>query len=146
MQAVFRESVAGKCTWRDMTTYVHHDVCCTADGNKIREYRERNYIIHYTLNNFRCMPFSKVDWYGRGEVDGRRRFHGGLTQMRSSALQVPVPSLGESISDGVIASVLKSAGDEVEEDEPLVQIETDKVTIDVRAPTAGTIDAILVGN
>jgi biotin carboxyl carrier protein len=63
-----------------------------------------------------------------------------------AALQVQVPPLGESITDGVVAAVLKHAGDAVEEDEPLVQIETDKVTIDVRAPAAGVIDAILVSN
>lgn len=73
----------------------------------------------------------------------KRVFHGGLSLL-SPAQQVPVPPLGESISDGVIATVLKEQGDEVEEDEPLLQIETDKVTIDVRSPVAGVVDAILV--
>lgn len=59
-------------------------------------------------------------------------------------VQVKVPPLGESITDGAVAAVLKSAGDNVEEDEPIVQIETDKVTIDVRSPVSGTIKAILV--
>ena len=60
------------------------------------------------------------------------------------SLQVSVPPLGESITDGSIAAILKQPGDSVEEDEPIMQIETDKVTIDVRAPTSGTIEAILV--
>jgi glycine cleavage system H lipoate-binding protein len=59
-------------------------------------------------------------------------------------LQVQVPPFGESITDGTIASILKKPGDSVEEDEPLLQIETDKVTIDVRSPQAGTVEAILV--
>lgn len=61
-----------------------------------------------------------------------------------AALQVQVPPLGESITDGTIASILKKPGDSVEEDEPLLQIETDKVTIDVRSPQAGTVETILV--
>lgn len=61
-----------------------------------------------------------------------------------AGLQVLVPPLGESITDGTIASILKQPGDSVEEDEPLLQIETDKVTIDVRSPQTGTVEAILV--
>jgi biotin carboxyl carrier protein len=71
-----------------------------------------------------------------------RGFH--WTPSSLASLQVKVPPLGESISDGTVAGVLKSAGDAVEEDEPIVQIETDKVTVDVRAPKAGVIEAILV--
>lgn len=61
-----------------------------------------------------------------------------------ASLQVKIPALGESISDGTVAAVLKKAGDRVEEDEPILQIETDKVTVDVRSPKAGIIEAILV--
>lgn len=61
-----------------------------------------------------------------------------------SNLQVKVPPLGESITDGTVAAVLKQAGDLVEEDEPLIQIETDKVTVDVRTPVAGKVKSILV--
>eukprot|EP00887_Chlorella_sp_A99_P005882 scaffold1.g5882.t1 len=63
---------------------------------------------------------------------------------KANRLHVKVPALGESITDGTVAAVLKAPGDAVEEDEPIVQIETDKVTVDVRAPKAGTIEAILV--
>lgn len=61
-----------------------------------------------------------------------------------ASLPVTIPALGESISDGTVASLLKKAGDTVEEDEPIVSIETDKVTVDVRAPQAGVILAVLV--
>ena len=53
-----------------------------------------------------------------------------------------VPSMGDSISEGSIAGVLKEAGEAVEADEVVYQIETDKVTIDVRVPEAGVIDAL----
>ncbi|XP_075091086.1 dihydrolipoyllysine-residue succinyltransferase component of 2-oxoglutarate dehydrogenase complex 1, mitochondrial-like isoform X3 [Nicotiana tabacum] len=50
-----------------------------------------------------------------------------------------VPFMGESISDGTLAKFLKNPGDRVEVDEPIAQIETDKVTIDVTSPEAGVI-------
>ncbi|KAK9051806.1 hypothetical protein SSX86_028434 [Deinandra increscens subsp. villosa] len=50
-----------------------------------------------------------------------------------------VPFMGESISDGTLAAFLKKPGDRVEIDEPIAQIETDKVTIDVASPEAGVI-------
>ncbi|XP_061950370.1 dihydrolipoyllysine-residue succinyltransferase component of 2-oxoglutarate dehydrogenase complex 2, mitochondrial [Populus nigra] len=50
-----------------------------------------------------------------------------------------VPFMGESITDGTLAKFLKNPGDSVEVDEPIAQIETDKVTIDVASPEAGVI-------
>ncbi|XP_052177078.1 dihydrolipoyllysine-residue succinyltransferase component of 2-oxoglutarate dehydrogenase complex 2, mitochondrial-like isoform X2 [Diospyros lotus] len=50
-----------------------------------------------------------------------------------------VPFMGESISDGTLAKFLKNPGDRVEVDEPIAQVETDKVTIDVASPEAGFI-------
>ncbi|KAI4384397.1 hypothetical protein MLD38_002561 [Melastoma candidum] len=50
-----------------------------------------------------------------------------------------VPFMGESISDGTLATFLKKPGDSVAADEPIAQIETDKVTIDVTSPEAGVI-------
>jgi 2-oxoglutarate dehydrogenase E2 component (dihydrolipoamide succinyltransferase) len=55
-----------------------------------------------------------------------------------------VPSLGESITDGTIATLLKGAGDSVKENETIAQIETDKVTIDIKAPSDGTILGVVV--
>lgn len=60
------------------------------------------------------------------------------------SVQVVVPSLGESISDGTIATVLKAAGDSVKENETIAQIETDKVTVDIKAPSDGTILGVVV--
>ncbi|OMO64825.1 Biotin/lipoyl attachment [Corchorus olitorius] len=54
-----------------------------------------------------------------------------------------VPFMGESITDGTLASFLKHPGDRVEIDEPIAQIETDKVTIDVTSPEAGVIEQLV---
>ncbi|GAY46462.1 Dihydrolipoyllysine-residue succinyltransferase component of 2-oxoglutarate dehydrogenase complex 1 [Citrus sinensis] len=54
-----------------------------------------------------------------------------------------VPFMGESITDGTLAKFLKGPGDRVELDEPIAQIETDKVTIDVASPEAGVIKELV---
>ncbi|TMW61586.1 hypothetical protein Poli38472_012777 [Pythium oligandrum] len=56
---------------------------------------------------------------------------------------VDVPSMGDSISEGTIVSWLKSAGDHVTADDVVVVIETDKVSVDVRAPKSGIIQEVL---
>lgn len=55
------------------------------------------------------------------------------------AVEVRVPSFGESIKEGVIVRWLKSAGDYVQKDEDLVEIETDKATNPLPSPAAGTL-------
>jgi 2-oxoglutarate dehydrogenase E2 component (dihydrolipoamide succinyltransferase) len=56
--------------------------------------------------------------------------------------QIVVPALGESVSEATVAKWLKSVGDAVSADEPLVELETDKVTLEVNAPAAGTLSQI----
>jgi len=56
--------------------------------------------------------------------------------------QIVVPALGESVSEATVAKWLKSVGDAVAADEPLVELETDKVTLEVNAPAAGTLSQI----
>jgi len=55
---------------------------------------------------------------------------------------IVVPSLGESVSEATIAKWLKKEGDAVRQDEPLVELETDKVTVEVNAQSAGTLISI----
>lgn len=57
------------------------------------------------------------------------------------AVEIVVPALGESVTEATIARWLKSAGDAVAIDEPLVELETDKVTVEVPAPAAGVLEA-----
>ena len=57
-----------------------------------------------------------------------------LTPRDSAATEIKVPTLGESVTSATIARWLKHAGDTVAADEPLVELETDKVTVEVPAP------------
>ncbi|XP_022716124.1 dihydrolipoyllysine-residue succinyltransferase component of 2-oxoglutarate dehydrogenase complex 2, mitochondrial-like [Durio zibethinus] len=61
----------------------------------------------------------------------------------SELVDAVVPFMGESITDGTLANFLKQPGDRVEVDEPIAQIETDKVTIDVSSPEAGVIEQLV---
>ena len=56
--------------------------------------------------------------------------------------EIRVPTLGESVTEATIGRWFKKAGDAVAVDEPLVELETDKVTIEVPAPSAGTLGEI----
>ncbi|POF34066.1 2-oxoglutarate dehydrogenase complex dihydrolipoyllysine-residue succinyltransferase [Roseibium marinum] len=60
------------------------------------------------------------------------------------ATEIRVPTLGESVSEATIAQWFKKPGEAVQQDEPLVELETDKVTVEVPAPAAGTLESILV--
>ena len=53
--------------------------------------------------------------------------------------EIIVPSLGESVSEATVAKWFKQPGDAVKADEPLVELETDKVTVEVNAPAAGVL-------
>jgi 2-oxoglutarate dehydrogenase E2 component (dihydrolipoamide succinyltransferase) len=58
------------------------------------------------------------------------------------ATEIKVPTLGESVTTATIARWLKKAGEAVAADEPLVELETDKVTVEVNAPASGTLGAL----
>ena len=60
------------------------------------------------------------------------------------AVEIVVPVLGESVTEASVAQWLKKPGEAVAVDEPLVELETDKVTLEVPAPANGTIAAISV--
>jgi 2-oxoglutarate dehydrogenase E2 component (dihydrolipoamide succinyltransferase) len=57
--------------------------------------------------------------------------------------EIKVPTLGESVSEATIAKWLKKEGDAVAADETIVELETDKVTLEVNAPEAGVITRII---
>jgi 2-oxoglutarate dehydrogenase E2 component (dihydrolipoamide succinyltransferase) len=56
--------------------------------------------------------------------------------------EIRVPTLGESVTEATIGQWFKKVGDVVAADEPLVELETDKVTIEVPAPSAGVLESI----
>ena len=59
------------------------------------------------------------------------------------SVEIVVPALGESVTEATVAQWLKSVGDSVDRDEPIVELETDKVTLEVNAAEAGTIESIV---
>ncbi|MEK9504335.1 dihydrolipoamide acetyltransferase family protein [Gaopeijia maritima] len=59
-------------------------------------------------------------------------------------IEVPMPQMGESIAEGTVSKWLKSLGDTVERDEPILEISTDKVDAEIPAPASGTLVAIEV--
>ncbi|WP_030909625.1 2-oxoglutarate dehydrogenase, E2 component, dihydrolipoamide succinyltransferase [Streptomyces sp. NRRL F-5126] len=58
---------------------------------------------------------------------------------------VVLPALGESVTEGTVTRWLKEVGESVEEDEPLLEVSTDKVDTEIPAPTAGVLLEIVVG-
>ena len=59
------------------------------------------------------------------------------------AIEIIVPTLGESVSDATVARWIKASGDNVAADEPIVELETDKVTLEVPSPVAGQLGEIV---
>ncbi|MFT9332557.1 MAG: biotin/lipoyl-containing protein, partial [Acetobacter persici] len=57
------------------------------------------------------------------------------------SVEIKVPTLGESVTTATVAKWLKKAGDTVAADEPIVELETDKVSVEVPAPQAGVLGA-----
>ena len=58
--------------------------------------------------------------------------------------KITVPTLGESVTEATVSKWLKSQGDKVTADEPVVELETDKVNVEVPAPSNGVIGSIAV--
>ena len=58
--------------------------------------------------------------------------------------KITVPTLGESVTEATVSKWLKSQGDKVAADEPLVELETDKVNVEVPSPTSGVLGSIVV--
>ena len=56
--------------------------------------------------------------------------------------KILVPALGESITEATVAKWLKSVGDTVKADEPIVELETDKVNLEVPSPINGRLEAV----
>lgn len=62
------------------------------------------------------------------------------------ATEIRVPTLGESVSEATVGTWFKKVGDVVKADEPLVELETDKVTVEVPSPVSGVLTEIVAAN
>jgi 2-oxoglutarate dehydrogenase E2 component (dihydrolipoamide succinyltransferase) len=60
------------------------------------------------------------------------------------ATEIRVPTLGESVTEATVGQWFKKVGDVIKVDEPIVELETDKVTVEVPAPASGILEAIIV--
>src|SRR3954453_483307 len=80
------------------------------------------------------------------------RIHAGAARVplafamatRATTVQITMPAMGESVTEGTVLEWLKQVGDSVAADEPLVEISTDKVDAEVPSPASGTLTKILV--
>ncbi|KAL0308281.1 UNVERIFIED_CONTAM: 2-oxoglutarate dehydrogenase complex 2, mitochondrial [Sesamum radiatum] len=115
-------------------------------------------IIHYTRGFGGARTFCHLPFAGRMKTLMPKREVVGILQQdvnmqiwsrsfssstEGDIVEAVVPFMGESISDGTLATFLKKPGDRVEVDEPIAQVETDKVTIDVNSPEAGVIQKFI---
>jgi 2-oxoisovalerate dehydrogenase E2 component (dihydrolipoyl transacylase) len=85
----------------------------------------------------------RVDVVGKiGKSCGRmmRKSQEGLIQLA----EMKIPQLGESVTEGLLASWLKQVGDHVDVDEPLLEVTTDKVNVEIPSEYSGTIAEIFV--
>src|SRR5881628_289040 len=59
-------------------------------------------------------------------------------------VSIVVPQLGESVAEGTVSKWLKAVGERVRKEEPLVEIQTDKINVEIPSPAEGTLEQILV--
>src|SRR2546428_13167944 len=60
------------------------------------------------------------------------------------SVSIVVPQLGESVAEGTVSKWLKAVGDRVRKEEPLDEIQTDKINVEIPSPAEGTLQQILV--
>src|SRR6266498_953261 len=59
-------------------------------------------------------------------------------------ISIVVPQLGESVAEGTVSKWLKAVGDRVRKEEPLVEIQTDKINVEIPSPAEGVLEKIVV--
>ena len=59
-------------------------------------------------------------------------------------VSIVVPQLGESVAEGTVSKWLKAVGDRVRKEEPIVEIQTDKINVEIPSPAEGILDSILI--
>src|SRR4029077_20448536 len=72
---------------------------------------------------------------------GRGSAQGGSSDM---SVSIVVPQLGESGAEGTVSTWLKAVGDRVRKEEPLVEIQTDKINVEIPSPAEGILEKIVI--
>src|SRR6185437_1558173 len=90
----------------------------------------------------RALPV--LDDRGRVHAVAGARRRRGPRAARLMAYEFKLPDLGEGLTEGEVARWLVAEGDDVAEDQPLVEIQTDKTTVEIPSPAAGRVARILV--
>ena len=72
----------------------------------------------------------------------KKNIRKGSWETKLMSEKIVVPTLGESVTEATVAKWLKNKGDKVSSDEPLVELETDKVNVEVPSPTNGVLENI----
>src|SRR5688572_8564559 len=73
-----------------------------------------------------------------------RRYGRQSKEESSMPVSITVPQLGESVAEGTVSKWLKNVGDRVRKEEPIVEIQTDKINVEIPAPAEGTLQEIKV--
>ncbi|GEO85746.1 dihydrolipoyllysine-residue succinyltransferase component of 2-oxoglutarate dehydrogenase complex [Ciceribacter naphthalenivorans] len=79
-------------------------------------------------------------------AETHRQKHSLINGIEIMATEIRVPTLGESVSEATVGTWFKKVGDTVKVDEPLVELETDKVTVEVPSPVSGVLTEIVAAN
>ena len=77
-------------------------------------------------------------------LQNKKNIRKGCWEIEIMSEKIVVPTLGESVTEATVAKWLKNEGDKVSSDEPLVELETDKVNVEVPSPSNGVLDSISV--
>src|SRR5947209_7411888 len=97
-----------------------------------------------------CTRSSRRPWSMRHSASSRASFSPSeptrIQEQQMSLVDVKVPQLSESVAEATLLQWKKKAGEAVAQDEILIEIETDKVVLEVPAPSAGVLAEIVAGD
>lgn len=136
-------SILGK-SWHTIRPSLSRPRVCSAAGQEIlchsRELNHARSLSHFILTGGSASLRPTREAVARLQPEvSMQLWNRPFSSDNGDLVDAVVPFMGESISDGTLAKFLKNPGDRVAVDEPIAQVETDKVTIDVASPEAGII-------
>ena len=89
-------------------------------------------------------PAAKAEAPAAAEAPAEETAPAAAPAGNGAGVEVRVPTLGESVTEATVATIMKAVGDAVSADEPLIELETDKVSVEVPAPQSGTLASLAV--